>query len=328
VPLTGRQKAAMLLMSLDAATAAELLKGINPDLVQELAVELAYLDATGYQTGNQSTQIARQFCNSLQVDQKLNFKSYLEQMMKSTVSKVKVAKSQTRINDIRQKKDPFALLRLLDSKTIASVLQKEHPRSAAVVLSELPPEKSSDVLNLLDQGIRFSAIRRMTTCKNMEAEAKAQTAETVCMRLKALTTDEINESEQSRLEQFVTKVASIAQYLCKNLRAALLGTTNTQDDMAGEIVTEPIMIWEDIPQLADGFLQKALRGINTKKLALALVEADDTLVQKITTNISARKTAAMNKQVVHLLTAAIEDVEEARREIIQVLYTRIKDVNG
>jgi len=323
VTLTGRQKAAMLLMSLDAATAAELLKGINPDLVQELAVELAYLDATGYQTGKQSTQIARQFCNSLQVNQEHNFKSYLEQMMKSTVSN-EVAKNHTRMNDIRQKNDPFAPLRLLDSQTIASVLEKEHPRSAAVVLSELPPVKSSDVLDLLDRGIRFSAIRRMTTCKNMEAEAKAQIAETVCMRLKAFTTDEINEAEQSRLEQFVTRIALIAQNLGKNLRTALLGTTNTQDDISGEIVTEPIIIWEDIPKLADGFLQKALRGINTKKLALALVEADDTLVQKITTNISARKAAAMNKQAVHLLTAAIEDIEEARKEIIQVLHTRMK----
>jgi len=323
VALTGRQKAAMLLMSLDATTAAEILKGINPELVQELAVELAYLDATGYQTGKQSTQIARQFCHSLQVNQELNFKSYLEQMMKSTVSN-EVAKNHTRMNDIRQKNDPFAPLRLLDSQTIASVLEKEHPRSAAVVLSELPPVKSSDVLDLLDRGIRFSAIRRMTTCKNMEAEAKAQIAETVCMRLKAFTTDEINEAEQSRLEQFVTRIALIAQNLGKNLRTALLGTTNTQDDISGEIVTEPIIIWEDIPKLADGFLQKALRGINTKKLALALVEADDTLVQKITTNISARKAAAMNKQAVHLLTAAIEDIEEARKEIIQVLHTRMK----
>ena len=321
--LTGRQKAAMLLMSLDATTAAEILKGINPELVQELAVELAYLDATGYQTGKQSTQIARQFCHSLQVNQELNFKSYLEQMMKSTVSN-EVAKNHTRMNDIRQKNDPFAPLRLLDSQTIASVLEKEHPRSAAVVLSELPPVKSSDVLDLLDRGIRFSAIRRMTTCKNMEAEAKAQIAETVCMRLKAFTTDEINEAEQSRLEQFVTRIALIAQNLGKNLRTALLGTTNTQDDISGEIVTEPIIIWEDIPKLADGFLQKALRGINTKKLALALVEADDTLVQKITTNISARKAAEMDKQAVHLLTAAIEDIEEARKEIIQVLRTRMK----
>jgi flagellar motor switch protein FliG len=324
VALTGRQKAAMLLMSLDAATAAELLKGINPELVQELAVELAYLDATGYQSGKQSTQVARQFCNSLQADQEINFKGYLEQMMKSNTGNEKATYNHTSIKDIRQENDLFAPVRLLDSQTIASVLQREHPRSAAVVLSELPPEKSSDVLDLLDQGIRFSAIRRMTACRNMAAEAKAQIAETVCMRLKAFAADDKNEAEPSRLEQLVSKIALMTQNLGKNLRATLLGSTNTQDDMADEIVTEPIMTWEDIPPLADNFLQKALRGINTKKLALALVEADDTLVQKITSNISARKVAALDKQAEHLLTATIEDVEEARKEIIQVLHTRMK----
>lgn len=322
--LTGRQKAAMLLMSLDAVTAAELLKGINPELIQELAVELAYLDATGYQSGKQSTQITRQFCNSLQADQELNFKGYLEQMMKSNTGNEKAGQNHTRKNDIRQESDPFAPVRLLDSQTIASVLQREHPRSVAVVLSELPPKKSSDVLDLLNQGIRFSAVRRMTTCKNMAAETKAQIAETVFTRLKTFTSNDTNEAKPGRLEQFVNRIASIAQNLSKNLRATLLGSKNTQDDMADEILTGSIMIWEDIPQLADSFLQKVLMGINTKKLALALVEADDTLVQKITSNISARKAAALDKHAGHLLTAAIKDVEEARKEIIKVLHTRMK----
>ena len=250
--LTGKQKAAMLLMSLDATTATELLKGINPELVQELAVELAYLDATGYQSGKQSTQIARQFCNSLQTDQGLNFKSYLEQMMKSTVGNENVEQNHTRIKHLQQGNDTFAAIRLLDSQTIASILGKEHPRSAAVVLSELPSEKSSEVLDLLDQGIRFSVVGRMTTCKYIAAGSKAQIAETVCMRLNAFTTDDINEGELSRLEQFVGKIVLIAQNLCKNFRNTLFGTRNTQDDMADEIMTGPMKICKDEVSDVDG----------------------------------------------------------------------------
>lgn len=63
--LTGRQKAAMLLMSLDATTAAELLKGVDAEVVQELALEVAYLDAAGYRSSKQSDEITRQFCSSL-----------------------------------------------------------------------------------------------------------------------------------------------------------------------------------------------------------------------------------------------------------------------
>lgn len=254
----------MLLMSLDAATAAELLKGIDPELVQELAVELAYLDATGYQGGKQSTQIARQFCNSLQADQRSHFKSYLQQMMTNNAGDQIAEQIRTQRKDLQQENDSFAPIRLLDSQTIASVLEKEHPRSAAVVLSELPPGKSSDVLDLLDQGIRFSAVRRMTTCKNMAAEAKAQIAETVCKRLKAFTSDDINRARPTRLERFIRKIALIIRNLRNDLRVTLLGTTKAQKDIAGEIMT------------------------------------DDTLVQKITSNISKRTAAMPDEQAVHL----------------------------
>jgi len=51
----------MLLMSLDSATAAELLKGVDAKVVQELAVELAHLDAAGFSRNRQSLKLARQF---------------------------------------------------------------------------------------------------------------------------------------------------------------------------------------------------------------------------------------------------------------------------
>ncbi|MCK5472800.1 MAG: flagellar motor switch protein FliG, partial [Planctomycetes bacterium] len=43
--MTGKQKAAMLLMSLDAVTAAELLKGMPPEKIRDIGTELAQLDA-------------------------------------------------------------------------------------------------------------------------------------------------------------------------------------------------------------------------------------------------------------------------------------------
>ncbi len=154
----------MLSMSLDAATAAELLKGVNPELVQELAMELAYLDAAGYQSGEQSTQIARQFCNSLQADEEFHLKSFLKTMLKNTVGDEKAELIQTKIRDLGQERDPFIRIRSIDSQKIASVLEKEHPQAAAWVLSELQAKKSSDVLDHFGESIRLSTIRRMNTC--------------------------------------------------------------------------------------------------------------------------------------------------------------------
>ena len=321
--LTGKQKAAMLLMSLDAVTATELLKGVNPELVQELAVELAYLDAAGYRSGKQSTQVARQFCNSLQPDEGFHLKSFLKEMLTSTVGNEKAEQIQTQIQDLGQEGDPFTRIRLLGSQTIATVLEKEHPRTAAVVLSELGAKKSSDVLDLFGESIRLSAIRRMNTCENMTKEAKVQIAETVCKRLDAVAADGASGALPTRIEPSLRKMALILRNMGKKFRDGLFGTKRRKDDKAVEIRHDSMIVWEGIPRVADRLLQKALKGVDAKKLALALVEADYALVQKITSNISEPVAAALNEQASYLSDVEKGDVEKAREEIARIMRERI-----
>ncbi len=321
--LTGKQKAAMLLMSLDAVTATELLKGVNPELVQELAVELAYLDAAGYRSGKQGTQVARQFCNSLKPDEEFHVKDFLKEMLTSTVGNEKAELIQTQIQDMVKESDPFTRIRFLDSQTIASVLEKEHPRTAAVILSELPAKKSTDVLDHFGESIRLSAVRRMNTCENMTKEAKAQIAETVCRRLDVVAADGASEALPTRIEPSLKKMNLILRNMGKKFRDGLFGAKRRKDDKAVETGHDSMIVWEGIPRVADRLLQKALKGVDAKKLALALVGADYALVQKITSNISEPVAAALNEQASHLSDAVKEDVEEAREEIARILRERI-----
>jgi flagellar motor switch protein FliG len=70
-------------------------------------------------------------------------------------------------------------------------------------------------------------------------------------------------------------------------------------------------------------LHKALKEVDIKKLALALVEADYVLVQKITSNISEPMAVVLNEQSSHLSDAGKENVEKAREEIVRFLSERI-----
>jgi len=332
----------MLLMSLDTATAVELVRGLDVEVVQELAVELAHLDAAGYRSSKQSLRLARQFCNSLQAERGFHLKGFLKEMLKSTVGQDRAGQIQTQIQDLLGTREPFISIRSLDSQTIASVLEKEHPQAAAVVLSELPAEKKSEVLGLLDGGIRITAISRMTDCGTMTAQAKAQIVKMVCKRLEAITTGPqtrkivfgepptcgageprpyqgLGEALSTRPEQSLRKVAVILRNLGKEIRDGLLGAIQGKDRRAGEMVADLMIVWEDIPQIADTSLQEVLRGIDARKLALALVKADDTLVQKIKSNISERAAAALDEEASHVSALKKEDVEEAREGIVQVL---------
>ncbi len=230
--LTGKQKAAMVLMSLDAVTAAELLKGVDSEVVQELAVELAYLDAAGYRNNKQSLELALQFCNALQSKPEFHIKDFLKEMLKSTVGDEKAGQIQTRRQGLLQKRDPFISIRSVDSQTLASVLDGEHPQAVAVVLSELPPKKSSEVLGLLGDGIRLSAISRMTGSETVTAEAKTRIAEMVCRRLEASTIGSEGRALRVQTEWSIRKVALILRNIGKELRDGLLVAIQKKDNKA------------------------------------------------------------------------------------------------
>ena len=317
--LTGRQKAAMLLMSLDTATAAQMVKGFDAETVQELAVELAYLDAAGLQSSEARAEIIRQFCDSLENEETFHLGSFLSEMLNSTVGGERAGQIKTEIQDMLQKRDPFLPIRSVDAQTMASVLENEHPQAAAVVLSELSPKRSSEVIGLLGEGARINAINRMTSGESVTGEAKARIAEMVSRRLGDVVAGSACEMSAARPEKSLRRVAMILRNLGKEVRDGLLSAIAEQDEDAAKMVGKLMIGWDDIPKVTDRSLQDALRGIDANKLALALSRADEKMAQKIRSNISERAVAAVDEEASLMSSPRSKDVENAREEIVAAL---------
>ncbi len=181
--LTGKQKAAILLTSLDAPTAARLLESVDAQVVEGLAAELANIDRAGCQDGRQSTAIARQFCDILEANKAPHINSFLNEMLKSIACAGKAGEIKRPPQDAPHKRGGFIPIDSVDAGTIAAVLEHEHPRVVALALSELPAKKSMEVLSFLGEGIRVSAINRMADSEAATPEAKAQVVETVCKHI-------------------------------------------------------------------------------------------------------------------------------------------------
>ena len=320
MPLTGKQKAALLLASLDAGTAAELLKGVDARMVQDLAVELSYLDAAGHRNAKQTADVARQFCKSLQEESSFHFKSFLREMLRNTVGEEQSKRIRQEIQDLLQKRDPFITIRSADVRTLAALLETEHPQAVAIVLSELPPRKSSDVLGQLGEGVRVSAISRMTGIGSVTLEAKARIAQMVRQRMESMASPrQSGAAIQTHPEQSLRKVAVIVRNLDKEIRDGVLEAIQQKDREAGEKVTNLMILWEDIPQVGDRSLQQALRGIDERQLALALHEAPEETRRKIKSNISERAAAMVDEETSLMSSPKKEDVRQAREKIVGAL---------
>jgi flagellar motor switch protein FliG len=320
VPLTGKQKAALLLASLDVTTAAELLKGVDATTVQDLAVELSYLDAAGHRNASQTADVARQFCKSLQDESSFHFKNFLRQMLRNSVGDEQAKRIQQEIQDLLQKRDPFITIRSADVQTLVAVLEAEHPQAVAIVLSELPPRKSSEVLGRLGEGVRVSAISRMTGIGSVMPEAKARVAQMVRRRIEGIgAARQTGTAIQASPEQSLRKVAVIVRNLDKEVRDGVLEAIGLKDREAGEKVTNLMILWEDIALVGGRALQQALRGIDERQLALALHEASEETARKIKSNISERAAALVDEETSLMSAPKKEDVRQAREKIVGAL---------
>ena len=322
---TGRQKAAILLTSLDAITATELLKGIKPEVVQELAVEMAYLDAMGMRGAQQSMEVASQFCNSLRPSNKgFRLKDFLDNMLKSTVGAEKAKQIQVQIDDLLRKRDPFMNIRGASSQTLASVLGNEHPQAVAVVLSELPAKRGSEVLALLGDNIRLGAISGMATISSVTAEARKRVAEMIAKKLEILAAQQQQQGggevqAAGAGDPALRKVAIVLRNLGKEIRDGMIAALQEKDAQVAEKVCELMVQWEDILQVADRSMQEALRGMDSQKLAMALYKADESIIKKIKSNISERAAAAIDEEASLMSTPKKEDIAKVKDEMLSIL---------
>ena len=317
--LTGKQKAAMLLMSLDASTAAELVKGLDDDVVGELAVELASLDAVDFKSRSRSTSIVRQFHRSLEAQETFQLDGFLGEVLKSTVGNEKAGQIQNHLQDILCNHDPLLLICSVDARTLALVLQNEHPQTIATVLSELPAAKKLEVLGFLDGSIQVSVIGRINNCRAITAEAKAIAVEEVYARLNAIAIESTGRPLPTWSQQSLRKVALIVRQFDKEIRDGLLGAIRDKDRRAGELVAELMVIWADVPNVTDKSLQQALSRIDANTIALAVRNADQTIANKIKSVLSEHIVAAIDEQASLLPAGGDEDIGKARQQIIEIL---------
>ena len=188
------------------------------------------------------------------------------------------------------------------------------------MLAELPPKRGSELLGLLTEGMRVSAVSRMTSIGATPPEAKARIAQLIQGRMEgAGAGPQAGTTLQVRPEQSLRQVAVLVRNLDKEIRDGVLEAIRQKDAEVGDKITSLMVIWEDIPHVAGRTMQQALRGIDERQLALALHEAAAEIVRAIKANISERAATRVEEEASLMAAPKKEDVHLARERILSVL---------
>ena len=185
--LTSTRKAAVLLMNLEPATAAELLKSAEPEVITRIAAELAYLDSSSSSEFQMDDAPAREFVALLRNSGKTPDRGvFLKEMLEGAVGPQRSEEMLGQVERMVQMRDPFRSIRSYDPAQIAEALRGESPSVNAMVLAELPAARSGELLTMFDEDIRAGAVRCMASGQNVSPEAKLRVATAVAQRLEEM----------------------------------------------------------------------------------------------------------------------------------------------
>lgn len=318
--MKGIEKAALLLMNLDKTSAAELVKDLPAEDIEQLSVELARLDSTDIKKTDDSIKIVQDFVQGIKAghNYSINVKSFLTDTMLKMVENDQAEQIKKRLETRSRTKDPFADIREAETGHLVMALEDEHPQAIAVILSELPWKKSQEVLSLLREDIRRKTVRRMTTSEGLGAMVTERIASTISTKLNSLGEGTLVQRPGNKQES-LRKVAMMLNSMEEDMREQLLEEIKQQDEQTASMVRKLMLTWEDIPSIANRSLQEALRNVDAKTLALALFGEGEQITQKIRSNISERLSASLEEEASLMQEPLPKEVVEAREQIVKPL---------
>ncbi len=317
---TGARKAAMLLRNLDPSTAAELLQSAGPEMLTEIAVEVASLEQSGGEMGGVSGEPIREFFGLLHGQRPmLAGEDFAREMLQIVLGEQGSQEVLSQVDQRLKAQDPFRQIRSAEADAIAEALTGESAQAASVVLSELPARKSAELLGLLDEDTRAQAVACMAGAQEVSPTARLRIAGIVQGRMEQVAKDRAMGRGAGQSRQRLRKVAVLLRGLDVDLRNQLVESLTERDSDNAKAVQELMVTWDDINFVAERSLQEALMSVDTRKLAMALVDADEQTVERVHNNISERARAMLDEEVSLLSTPKGREVEQAREEILNVL---------
>jgi flagellar motor switch protein FliG len=326
--LSGIQKAAMLLTTLDSSTAMELLKGQPQEMIHQIAMALSQWDVKKEKSPDQAIQIAREFCTDLQKARGgMHVKSFVGTLLQSSAGKDKAAEVHVKMKQTLIERDPFILISEASPVRLAAVLENEPPQAIAIVLSCISPKLSTEVLARLSEEKAQLTVWRMTQGKEVSGKTVRRIGEMVCKRLMEMASEEGLSGPAAAPKETLRRVALVLSGLDKEKRDAFLDVIKKRDDSTAGTVRALMITWEDITKIENKSLQQVLRNVEASVLARALHGADPALSEKIRSNISERMSQMVDEEAQLMGEPRRKEVQTAREEVVKPLREANESAN-
>jgi len=308
--LTGTQKSAILMMLLGEEEAAEILKNLSPKEVQHLGGAMYSVRNTDQETVN---AVLDEFLAIIkkQTSLGLGAGNYIRNVLNRALGEDKAQSVLSRITPASSER-PIEILDWMDARSIAELLQDEHPQIIALIISYLDYSQASDVLNLLPKDMQPEIVQRIATLETVDPEALRELELVMQMKFKA------NTSLRSTKVGGVKAAAKIMNFTKANMEKRILGAIKRNDKDLMQAIQDNMFTFDNLGMSDDRSLQTLLRAVETEDLIMALKGATEELQEKLFGCMSTRAAANIKDEMEVLGPVRLTEVQTAQKQIIEV----------
>ena len=304
--LSGQQKAAILMLSLDEERSSTLFSLMDDEEIKELSVIMASL---GKVNSNIMEQLIAEF------NEKISSTGNLVGTYESTERLLAKALDKDRVSAIMEEirgpagRTMWDKLGNVNEHVLANYLKNEYPQTIAVILSKIKAEHAAKVLALFPENFAMEIVMRMLRMDSVQKEVLDSLEKT--LRKEFMST--LSKSTRRDAHELI---ADIFNSLDRNTEGRFMEALEERNRESAERVKSLMFTFEDLIRVDAQGIQVLLRNVDKDKLAIALKGASDTVKELFFNNMSTRAGKIIKEDMDAMGPVRMRDVEEAQQYIV------------
>ncbi|MBN2509634.1 MAG: flagellar motor switch protein FliG [Spirochaetales bacterium] len=309
--LSGRQKAAIFLVTLGSEISAEIFKHLREDEIEALTFEIARLDNIDSEDRDsvlmefKELMMAQDFITTGGID-------YARELLEKSLGSQKAVDIINRLTSSLQVR-PFDFIRRTDPAHLMNFIQQEHPQTIALILAYLEPQNSSVILGSLPHEKQSDVAKRIATMDRTDPNILREVERVLEKKLSTLS------SEDYTAAGGVENIVEILNMVDRSTEKTIIESLEEEDPELAEEIKKRMFVFEDIVLLDDRAIQKVLREVDTGELAKALRGVEAEVQDKIFRNMSKRAAAMLKEEMEYMGPVRLKDVEETQQKIVSII---------
>jgi flagellar motor switch protein FliG len=309
--LTGRQKAAVLILQLGRADSARVLAHFSESDLEGLSTEIARIGTVPPEV---SAAVAAEFAELLDNGGASSARGGIDaarDLLKASVGSERGDAIAERVSQ-NFVQLPFAFLQQLDHRQIVSFLPDEHPQTIALVLAHLPATLASLVLAGLSRELQADVAHRIAVMDRTSPDLIRTVEQSLERRLSSLGVP----SDLSAVGG-LRPLVDIINNADRNTERMILEGLEQIDSKLAEQVRAKMFMFEDIVTLDDRSIQLIVRQVQVADLATALKGVSESVRARVMHNMSERAAISLAEEIDLLGPVRVAAVEEAQAAVIR-----------